>query len=63
MANNNKLFESNATLTVTRETFNNRDTGENIVYNAYHLHIGDQIFKIKLEKADKKLFEFIAGIK
>ncbi len=64
MAENNKniVFEGEAKVVVTAESFTNRATGEVINYNSYRLIIGGEEFKFKFDVSDRKLFEYIAGL-
>lgn len=63
MANNsNVILETEAKVVVSRESFVNKATGENVEYNSFKLCVAGEEFKFKLDPSDRKLFVYITGI-
>lgn len=59
-----KLFEGNVNLTVSKESFINKETGENIEYNAFTIEVAGEKIRIKFANtSDKKLLEYALGIR
>lgn len=59
--NNNVIFEDEVTLTVTKKSFVNKETGEEITYNELMISVLGENFKVKLNEQDKKLFKYLLG--
>ena len=59
--NNNVIFEDEVTLTVTKKSFVNKQTGEQITYNELKIAVLGEEFTVKLNDGDKKLFKYLLG--
>lgn len=58
---NEVIFKDEVTLTVTKKSFVNKQTGETIEYKELNISMLGEDFRVKLGDADKKLFAYIIG--
>lgn len=58
---NEVIFKDEVTLTVTKKSFVNKQTGDVVEYKELSISMLGEDFKVKLGDADKKLFAYLLG--
>lgn len=62
MAKNTTILNTDCELTVTEVEYVDKQTKETRTFNSYSINVNGQDFRINLNPADKKLFEYLLNV-